>query len=365
LSAFHWKHLFVADAFENMDYLHFMVKGTLAGLACYVFFSSVDWHGLGNSLTTCVITALTTIGSSRQKQILRFAGAILGGLIFGMGAQIYFLPWQDTIFGFTVLFVVVTALAAWLTTASPRLSFLGVQMALAFYLIMFQSSAIEVSLFMSRDFVLGTLLGLFAMWGIFDQLWAKPAIEEMREAFAANMRHLGELNQTVFSPLASGGKLDVLREKMNEGFSKMSGNADMIVFEVGHEQAEHFYWRSRLEDWQNTQESLFLAQLAVHHYHGHLMFSEWPENLADAYRRFNNGLVDAWESVAAYLTDKSKPLPRQVQLNGLWERLQQVAMTYAATRSDEQGMDDLRAILELEKQMVVMTRRLSQDILSA
>ncbi len=365
LKKFHWWQLFVADAFDNVDYLHFTVKGTLAGLACYVFFTSVDWHGLGNSLTTCVITALSTIGSSRQKQILRFAGAILGGVVLGIGSQIYILPWLDTIFGFTILFAAVTALAAWFTTSSPRLSFLGVQMALAFYLIMFQSSGMETSVLISRDFAMGTLLGLFAMWGIFDQLWAKPAIEEMKEAFAANLRHLSELNQTMFSNSSVVGKVDVLREQINGCFNKMSRNADMIVFEVGKQRAEHLYWCSRLEDWQNTQESLFLAQLAINHYHSNLVITEWPETLGEAFLQFNIALVEAWATMAACLMQVSDSPFRHDSLKKLSAQLQQEALLYTDRLLDKRDIHDLEAIIELEEQIATITGKLSQEILAA
>ena len=86
--------------------------------------------GISTAVTTCLLTALSTIGSSRQKQILRFAGALVGGFIFGMGSQIFILPYLDSIAGFTVLFVLVTALASWFMTSSPRLSYFGLQVAL-------------------------------------------------------------------------------------------------------------------------------------------------------------------------------------------------------------------------------------------
>ena len=75
--------------------------------------------------------------------MLRPRGAIIGGIIFGMGAQIFVLPYLDSISGFTLLFVAVTAISAWIAAASPRLSYLGVQLALAFYLINLQEFTIQ------------------------------------------------------------------------------------------------------------------------------------------------------------------------------------------------------------------------------
>jgi multidrug resistance protein MdtO len=86
-------------------------------------------------VTTCILTALSNIGSSRQKQTLRILGAMIGGFVFGLGSQICILPYIDSITGLTMLFAVVTAISAYVATSSTRLSYVGLQMAFAFYLI--------------------------------------------------------------------------------------------------------------------------------------------------------------------------------------------------------------------------------------
>src|SRR6202020_37702 len=77
---------FIFDAFSNPEHLRYILGGTLASMLCYVFYVSLDWRNLSTSITTCVLTALTSIGSSRQKQLLRVAGFLLGGVIAGIGA---------------------------------------------------------------------------------------------------------------------------------------------------------------------------------------------------------------------------------------------------------------------------------------
>ena len=124
--------LFVADALSNVDHLKFAVRGTLAAMFAYVVYHALDWPGLSTAFVTCILTALSTVGSSRQKQFLRLGGAIIGGFVFGMGAQVFVLPYLDSIAGFTVLFAVVAAVSAWIATATPRLSYLGIQVAFAF-----------------------------------------------------------------------------------------------------------------------------------------------------------------------------------------------------------------------------------------
>ena len=95
---------FIPDAFSNPEHLRYILGGTAASMLCYIFYVSLDWPNLSTSVTTCVLTALTTIGSSRQKQILRMAGFVFGGVIFGLGSQIFVLPFLDSIGGFTILF---------------------------------------------------------------------------------------------------------------------------------------------------------------------------------------------------------------------------------------------------------------------
>jgi len=155
-------------------------KGVLTAGLCYVIYNGVDWPGISTAVTTCFLTALSTVGSSRQKQVLRISGAVVGGFLIGMGSQVFILPYLDSIAGFTIFFVVVTAFASWFMTSSPRLSYFGVQIAVAFCLIHLNSFAIEPSLSIARDRVVGILFGLIMMWLVFDQLWGASAVSDMK-----------------------------------------------------------------------------------------------------------------------------------------------------------------------------------------
>src|SRR6202042_64700 len=128
--------LIAADAFVNPEHVRFALKGCLAVAACYVIYNAIDWPGMAIPvMLTCFLTAVSTIGTSRQRQALRFAGFLVGGLVIGMSAQVFILPYIDSIVGFTVFFMLVTALAAWFMTSSPRLSFFGLQLGAVFFVI--------------------------------------------------------------------------------------------------------------------------------------------------------------------------------------------------------------------------------------
>src|SRR5262249_54716390 len=158
--------------------------------------------------------------ASHQYQTLRFGGALVGGFGIGMGAQIFILPHLDSIAAFTVLFIVVSAVSGWIATSSSRLSYFGVQIALAFFLIHLSEFKIQTSRAVARDRVVGILLGLSMMWLAFDRLWAVRAGVEMKNAFIATLRLLA---QFAGGPVSRDPKVAIarglaLRETLNSHF---------------------------------------------------------------------------------------------------------------------------------------------------
>src|SRR5262249_29842076 len=176
--------LFVSDAFSNPEYLRFALAGTTAAMLCYVIYVGLNWPGISTAVTTCALTALSDVGSSRQKQLLRIVGASIGGFVFGLGSQIFILPYVNTIVGLGMLFAFVTGVAAYVATSSPRLSYVGLQIAFAFYLINATSFNISLDLTIGRDRAIGVLLGIAAMWLVFERLFPRPAAVQMVRQFA-------------------------------------------------------------------------------------------------------------------------------------------------------------------------------------
>jgi len=165
--------IFTPDAFTNPNHITFALKGCLATSLCYVFWSAIGWPGLGVCTVTCVLAAPTANqGSSRHRLITRLAAWLLGGVICGIGSQVWLLPSADSIVGFTLPFVAISAVTAWFMTAGPRLNYFGRQMALAYYLTIFQGFGPSASLIASRDRLMGILLGLLLMWLVFDVRWS-------------------------------------------------------------------------------------------------------------------------------------------------------------------------------------------------
>jgi multidrug resistance protein MdtO len=254
--------LFVNDAFSNPEHLRFVLGGTLAAMLCYVLYVSLDWPGISTSVTTCVFTALTNVGTSRQKQVLRIAGALLGGFVFGLGAQIFILPNINSITGFAVLFAVVTAIAAWVSTSSSRLSYVGLQIALAFYLINLSEFRFQTSLTLGRDRAIGVLLGIFMMWLVFERLYPRPATDEMVRIFISNLRLMAEL--VTISPAgtdtAAVVKVRGQRDQIYRYFGEVNAQADAVPFETGPERPAHMAARDRIRRWQAALRTFYLLE---------------------------------------------------------------------------------------------------------
>ena len=254
--------IFVADAFSNPEHLRYVLGGTLAAMICYILYVSLDWPGISTSVTTCVFTALSNVGASRQKQVLRIAGAILGGFVFGLGAQIFILPNIDSVGGLAVLFAVVTAIAAWFSTSSTRLSYVGLQIALAFYLINLSEFRIQTSLTLGRDRAVGVLLGIFAMWLVFERLYPHPAGDEMVRIFVRNLRLMAELitGSTTSTDTAKILEIRRQREQVYRNFGDVTAQTDAVPFESGCRRATDMAARDRIRRWQSSIRTFYLLE---------------------------------------------------------------------------------------------------------
>jgi multidrug resistance protein MdtO len=307
--------LFAADAFSNPDHIKFAIRGALATLLAYVAYTAVDWPGLSTAVATCIITALSSIGASRQKQFLRLGGAIIGGFVFGMGAQVFLLPHFDSITGFTILFASVTAIAAWIGSSSPKLSYLGIQLALAFYLINLQEFAIQSSLSIARDRVVGVLLGLLCMWLVFDRLWMRDALQEMEGLFARNLRLLAELIQQCEKqdPKDAVGHVVQLRDQINEGFNAVKAQADAVVFEFGPTRQQKLKIRDDIRRWQPTLGVLLQVQITYLQYLFQMHSTTLPPLIVQAQSAFEEDLASIARAMSDEVSGKIPPATPDIQ----------------------------------------------------
>lgn len=352
----------VSDALSNPEHLKFALKGCLAASLCYIIYNSVDWPGISTAVTSCLLTALSTIGASRQKQVLRFTGAIAGGFLFGLGSQIFILPHLDSVGGFTVLFVVVTGVAAWFMTCTPRLSYFGLQIAVAFYLINLQEFKFQTSLAVARDRVLGILLGLLTMWLVFDHLWSAPAAVEMRKTFISALRLLAQFAREPTSKdlRAAIERAYSLRDTINATFDTIRSLADGVLFEFGPSRQQNLALRSRIRRWGPQQRMIFVTRTALWKYRVQLPGFELPKPVAMAQQEFDEQLARALERMADRMEGKASEVRENLQES--LERLEQTIRTCCPEEPQEVRAALLQTFLPLSRRIESLTISLDKEI---
>ena len=152
-------------------------------------------------MITCVVTALSTVGEQRQKQLLRLTGVYAGGLM-GLAAVIYIVPNLDTIVGLLLLVAAGTACCGWVAAGSVRSSYAGFQMALAFFIMLLPGFETSIDLTNIRDRFVGILVGVMAMWIFFDHVWHTSSRRQLVDRLISILRLMGEAKNVVPADLA-------------------------------------------------------------------------------------------------------------------------------------------------------------------
>jgi multidrug resistance protein MdtO len=302
--------IFMQDAFTNPEHLRFALSGTLAAMLCYILYVGLAWPDISTSVTTCVLTALSNIGASRQKQVLRLAGALVGGVVFGLGSQLFVLPYLDSITGFTVLFAVVSACAAYVSTSSSRLSYAGLQIALAFYLINLSEFRIQLSLTVARDRAVGVLLGVCMMWLVFERVYPRAAADEMVRVFIRTVRLMASFVSE--SGIGADAETIILirrqRDQVYRFFGEVNAQADAVPFETGPQRAGHMAARDRIRRWQASLRTFYLMEIPLLQFR---LFSD-PKQISEAFRNIEKQFLGDCSSALNRIADT---LESQLQHN--------------------------------------------------
>jgi multidrug resistance protein MdtO len=181
------------------------------------------------------------------------------------------------------------------------------QLVLAFYLINLQEFAMQTSLSIARDRVVGILLGLFMMWLVFDQLWGAPAAVEMKRTLISDLRLLAEFAR---EPLSKDLKVAVelsysLRETINANFDKVRSLADAVLFEFSSSRQQDLALRSRIRQWQPHLRALFLTRIVLLKYRLQLPGFELPEAVRVAQQEFDDNLAKMLDGMAERMEGKA------------------------------------------------------------
>lgn len=283
----------------NPEHLFFALRGAGAAMICYTAYHLVAWKGIASAVATCMITALSTSGSSRQKQVLRITGAFTGGVIFGFLSQSVLLPHFNSITSFGLLYTAVMIFASWIGTSSPRISYFGLQVAFAFDIVQLRAFGPVTQLVPTRDNLVGVLFGLVTMWVIFDQTKNGNSSQLMDRAFVQGIRMMEDYIR--IKP--EGVRSDYLkqtrrqRDSINDTFAQVRAYADGVLFEFHAERERAMRRRAAIRDLQPQLRTFFLLQIAL----VHIRLRSQTGELSPQAQRLQEFNIAALERFAAYM----------------------------------------------------------------
>jgi multidrug resistance protein MdtO len=340
------------DAFTNPEHFHFAVKGALAGFICYLIFTMSAYPGIYTATITCILCSLSTVGASLQKGVLRFAGAAVGGAL-GFISLMYIFPHLDSLGGFWFPFGAVMALAAYVNFGSVRISYVGIQICLAFCKCVLQTYGTFTELRVARDRLIGIALGLAVFGLINDRLWPVRALETTRAKLASVLRTLAKLAGLPDTDKDHAPQLTEaygLRLQVYQDFGSVQQLHESSKFESDAAR------RDRLMVIDNTVQMLFLHLLAIVQHRPDLRPFAVPEPLRAASARFKATLADFLLHLADRVEGKSeRPLP---DLPSALAELEKAVAAQIDIVTDANVAGQIRARLALYQETVPFATKL-------
>jgi multidrug resistance protein MdtO len=341
----------VPDAFSNPEYVRFAIKGALAGFICYLIYTLAAYPAVYTSVITCIVCSISTVGASVQKGILRFAGAAVGGVL-GMIALMYVFPQLDSLVGFWLPFSAVTALAAYVHVGSPRISYCGFQIGLAFYKCVLQTYGSYTELRVVRDRLVGIALGLVVFEIINCRLWPVTALSALRAKLGSILRTLAQLaglpDEKDNAPQLT--EAYDLRLQAYKDFGALDELFESSKFEPGASE------RKTLEEIRDATQTLFLHELAIIQHRADLRPHAVPETIRAASARFRAALADVLLNLSDRVEGKSeRPGP---QLSSTLRDLETSVAVQIRNIDDASLLAQIRARLELYREAVPSTEKL-------
>jgi multidrug resistance protein MdtO len=261
-AARHKGSLFVADAFSNPRHVQFALKVTLAGMIGYLFYTASDYYGIHTVFYTPLILALASSGATIHKGLLRIVGCIIGGGL-GLLCEVWVIPRFETLGTFLFIVFCVHGLAAWIACGSERISYVGLQIALAFDLGFLQGYGPPNSIDPLRDRLIGIFLGICIIATVSSLIWPESAGSMARQRLAAGLRaiarllHLGDTNHGSQSSITKREQLEL---EIASRLSEANSYVDQAAFEaLLYESAGSE--RLRLEETSDGVAEIYVASL--------------------------------------------------------------------------------------------------------
>jgi multidrug resistance protein MdtO len=220
---------FLPDAFTNPDHVYYALKTTAAAMLCYVIYLLLDWPGIHTSFITCYIVSLGTTAETIEKLTLRILGALVGAGA-GLAAIVFLMPQLTSIGSLMIVVFAAGLVCAWVAAGSPRISYVGYQMAFAFFLCVIQGPSPAFDLTIARDRLIGIMLGNVVTYLIFAHIWPVTVIRRIDPGLVALLRRLVDLTNAT-----NRSQRDRVATDAAGAMAAVSQDVELAGYETGYE----------------------------------------------------------------------------------------------------------------------------------
>lgn len=240
---------FAPDAWTNPNYQYHAIKATAAAILCYLIYSAMDWQGIHTAMITCYVAALGSTGETVHKLALRIAGCLLGAAL-GFLTILYVMPHMVSVGSLAVVVFLVSLLGAWVFTGPERISYAGIQIAFAFYLVVLQGFGPSLDLDSARDRIVGVLLGNTVMYLTFTLIWPVSIVGALR-------KHLDSAAQglSVLPALWKQEKAQAVQQSAGiaQALSAAEYELELMLLEPSHLRPEDAETLALKQQWQDLR----------------------------------------------------------------------------------------------------------------
>jgi multidrug resistance protein MdtO len=295
--------LLVPGALREPQTIAFALKLSLCATLCYIIYQAVAWPGISTAVTTVLITGLSTSGATKQRLVFRLAGSFIGGLILALGATVFLFPYMDSITSLVLLTAAVALLSAWVA-GGRNFSYVGLQIAFSYYLVVFAGFSAPTELAPARDRLIGILLALIIMAFVFDQIWPVRTVTAMRAALATVLRGAARflrLPQTTHDHADLFRQADSFRDQIGKTVAGIRSMNDTIEYEFGVDRTLHALTGQTILRAALASVAFFWNQFAVLHREHDSHFLTQPELIAMRYR-----MADGMDAMANAVVNKTE-----------------------------------------------------------
>jgi multidrug resistance protein MdtO len=304
-----------AFSLENRDALILSLKAALGLVLAYVLMSALHWPAMVTAGVTAVIVSLGSLGAILQKSLLRIGGATVGGAL-GIAAIVMVMPNLTTLGGLLIVCAIGFALAAWVTVGSARISYMGLQIGMAFAICVTDPSGPTTDLLPARDRVLGIIIGVLVMLLVNSALWPARARLAMWSPLGRALRALAEMARSTPQLREYESQLQRAVRLRSAVYGELAAGLRLSAeAAIELDAAESRLEREHVGRLTAQAQTVFLSLLALMRHRLDPSFPILPAPLREAARALDHGVGEVMDSLADRLDGRpARPLPDLARL---------------------------------------------------